>query len=152
MIHERAKLAAKHMGNKDDKGICGYDSRLAFNDVQFLKWYDSKEGQMAFATNVLGPRTEETKEINARIPAPGQAVPAVSEAPDALKDICLLPPRKCKHWGWREIHNQDFTESQQNLRKELRKLEKQVDEVIDDAETREATKAHYADNVAIQLF
>lgn len=151
MIHARAKLASQNMSAKEAKNLCGYDARLALNDDQFQEWLKSKEGQTAFATETLGPRTDETRAINQRVLAPGQPAPAVPETGE-FSDICMNVARKCKHFNWREVHNQDFHESQQMLSNDLRKLQAQIDEIIDDAETREATKDYHANNVTIQLF
>ncbi len=157
MVHFRAKMASDLCAKNNDlsdgvKDICGYDNRLSFNQVQFEKWYDTLEGQKAFETGVLGPRTEETMHINRVIEAPGQVVPPPRRVLDALQNICLKQRKKCKHINWREIHNQDYLEMPTVLKMQLKKLEARAFEIVDDAETREATKDYYADNVTIQLF
>ncbi|KAH7336233.1 hypothetical protein BKA65DRAFT_403055 [Rhexocercosporidium sp. MPI-PUGE-AT-0058] len=151
MINERAKIASQHP-SLDVKAICGYDDRLAMNEAEFNAWRESEEGQKAFETEVLGPRTEDTKGIGAHILYPGQAVPGITKVADALDNICLKPPKKCKHQNWREIHNQDFIAMQLILTEQLNRLTENEKEIIDDAETREATKDYYADNITIQLF
>ncbi|KAE8450250.1 hypothetical protein EG329_006678 [Mollisiaceae sp. DMI_Dod_QoI] len=151
MIHDRAKIAAKHP-SVDVKDMCGYDNRLAMNDAEFEKWMKSEEAKEAFKTGKLGPRTAETKGIAQVLPYPGQAAPATSDVPDALNNICIKSKKKCKHIQWREVHNQDFCNMIQVLEAELEKLKEKEDEIIDDAETREATKEYYANNITIQLF
>lgn len=151
MIHERAKIAVTHP-SLEIKGICGYDNRLAMNEAEFKDWFDSQEGQTAFTTGVLGPRTDETKGIGAHILYPGQIAHESPKVPDALHNICLKPQKKCKHVNWREIHNGDFIAMTRNLKEQLARLTEQEEEIIDDAETREATKDYYADNITIQLF
>ncbi|KAF8864628.1 hypothetical protein BDZ45DRAFT_669394 [Acephala macrosclerotiorum] len=151
MVHERSIVAVNHP-SLDVKDICGYDNRLAMNDAEFARWMKTEEGKKAFKTGVLGPRTAETKGIGAIIPYPGQATPAAADVPEALDNICLKGRKKCRHAGWREVHNQDFIFTQSQLRDKLKKLQEKEDEIIDDAETREATKEYYADNVTEQLF
>ncbi|KAL2069027.1 hypothetical protein VTL71DRAFT_15365 [Oculimacula yallundae] len=151
MINERAKIASQQP-SLDVKAICGYDDRLAMNEAEFNAWLESEEGQKAFETDVLGPRTEDTKGIGAHILYPGQIIPGISKVADALDNICLKPPKKCKHQNWREIHNGDFIAMQHILTEQLNRLTDNEKEIIDDAETREATKDYYADNITIQLF
>lgn len=162
MTHERAKLAQKQLVKK----ICGYDPRLSYNDEQFKSWSQTSEGKTAFETGVLGPPTAETKNINNVILAPtfstSTAIPSsdfsssagggpVPVVKDTFSDICNASGKKDKHYGWREIHNQEFTESQSVLRKELRKLEEKIQGIVDDAETREATKDYDAGNYAVWM-
>jgi len=151
MMIQRAKIAAQQP-NLEVKDICGYDNRLAMNEAQFARWCQSIEGKTALETGVLGPRTDEVKDINAHIPFPGQVIPEAPTVPDALNNICLKNRKKCKHLTWRELHNQDFMYQAKLLRDELDKLTKVEEEIIDDAETREATKDYYSDNVTIQMF
>lgn len=151
MVHERSIVAVNHP-SLDVKDICGYDNRLAMNDAEFARWMKTDEGKKAFKTGVLGQRTAETKSIGAVIPYPGQATPAAADVPEALDNICLKGRKKCRHSGWREVHNQDFIFTQTQLRDKLKKLQEKEDEIIDDAETREATKEYYADNITEQLF
>lgn len=150
-VNERSKIAIKQ-SNLEVKDICGYDNRLAMNEAEFKDWFESEEGKAAFAAQKLGPRIDATKAIGAHVPYPGQVIAEALEVPDALANICLKPRKKCKHIGWRELHNQDFGVMQMNLREQLKKLTESEEEIIDDAETREATKDYYADNVTVQVF
>jgi len=122
------------------------------NEAQFLTWSEIGEGRTALDTGVLGPRTEETQAIGCHIPYPNQVSPEGPEVTDAVDNICLEDPKKCKHKRWRDVHNIDFVYSLKSLSKELAKLTKREEEIIDDAETREATKDYYADNTVTQLF
>ncbi|KAJ5051849.1 uncharacterized protein L3040_001619 [Drepanopeziza brunnea f. sp. 'multigermtubi'] len=151
MIDERSKHAVKHPA-VELKAICGYDSRLAMNEAEFKEWFESPEGQNAFKTGILGPRSVETKDMVAHIPYPGQNLPEALKISDALENVCLKAPKKCKHNAWREIHNGDFTVMINSLTAQLNRLTDQEEDIIDDAETREATKDYYADNVTVQLF
>jgi COMPASS component SPP1 len=151
MVNKRAKIAAQQP-NLEVKDICGYDNRLSFNEAQFARWAMTIEGITALTSGVLGPRTDETKDISAIIPFPGQSPPAATASAEALNNICLKKMKKCKHAAWREVHNQDYVYNQKILKDDLERLSKLETELIDDAETREATKDYYADNVTEQLF
>lgn len=151
MVNKRAKIAAQQP-NLEVKDICGYDNRLSFNEAQFARWVKTNEGVTALQSGVLGPRTDETKDIGAVIPFPGQPASAVTTSSEALNNICLKKMKKCKHAAWREVHNQDYVYNQRILKDEFERLSKLETELIDDAETREATKDYYADNVTEQLF
>lgn len=154
MVVDRAKVAGQHL--KEAKPLCGYDNRLAFNEPQFERWSKTDEGKTALQTGILGPRTDETKHINAHVLFAGQAVPEVPIVPDVLNNICLsLEKAKCKHnklSPWKEVHRTDLAFNMKLLRDQLSKLTIQEAEIIDDAETREASKEYYADNETIQLF
>jgi COMPASS component SPP1 len=151
MVNDRVKIAAKEP-NLEVKDICGFDNRLAMNEEEFDEWFNSEEGKQAFATGKLAPRTAETKGIGARVPYPGQVVPAPPKVSAALDNLCLKPKRKCQHLGWLNIHGTDFVNMQQILKQEMLKLVKAEEEIIEDAELREATKSYYAENETIQLF
>ncbi|KAH8654534.1 hypothetical protein BGZ60DRAFT_418706 [Tricladium varicosporioides] len=150
MVHERAQAAAKHLG-VPEKSICGYDNRLAVNEYEFGRWKESAEGKSAFATGKLGPRTAETKSFSARIYADHHTKPAIPDVADSLNNICLNKSCK-KHTLWRIVHGQDYAVMQINLKKELDKLTKQAEDIVEDAETREATKEYHAHNTVEQLF
>jgi COMPASS component SPP1 len=154
MVVDRAKIAVQHL--KETKTICGYDNRLAFNEFQFETWSKTVEGKTALETGALGPRTDETKRIDTHIPFSGQVVPEPAVVADILNNICLIPEKsKCKHnklSPWKEVHSTDLAFNMKLLRDQLDKLTIQEAEIIDDAETREATKGYYTDNETIQLF
>jgi COMPASS component SPP1 len=149
MVSERAEQATKEL---KDKSICGYDSRLAMNEAEFALWLASEEGKTAFATGVLGPRTEETKMRPTRVPQVGFAFPEPPKVSDKLDNICTRVGKKCKHKDWLQYHNNDYMNCRKILMDEYKKLTAQEDEIIDDAETREATKSYYAHNTVTQLF
>lgn len=152
MINKRSKLALQQP-NLDNKDPCGYDNRLAMNEVQFAAWCNTKEGKTALEDGVIGPRTQETKHIGAHIIYPGQSLPEPVKVSDALDNICLRSRKKCQqHTQWREIHGNEFAYSQRVLKEELMKLSKTESEIIADAETREATKGYYSSNTTEQLF
>lgn len=154
MVLDRAKVAAQHL--KETKPLCGYDNRLAFNEAQFETWSKTNEGKAALQTGILGPRTDEAKHIGAHVLYTGQTVPEAPDVPDVLNNICLsLEKSKCKHNKlslWKEVHNTDLAFNMKLLRDQLDRLTIQEAEIIDDAETREASKDYYADNETIQLF
>ena len=151
MVNERVKIALRQP-NLEVKDLCGYDNRLAMNEFQFAIWCETSEAKAAFETGVLGPRSKESKAVGSVIHFPGQVTPEPLKVPDALDNLCLKARKKCKHLTWRELHNHDFVYKRKTLRDELEKLAKTEAEIIDDAETREATKDYYANNVTIQLF
>ena len=84
MVLARAKLAAQHL--KETKPLCGYDNRMAFNEVQFEKWSKTTEGKTALETGILGPRTDETKHIDAHVPYAGQIILEAPVVPDVLNN------------------------------------------------------------------
>jgi COMPASS component SPP1 len=149
MVSQRAEQATKEL---KDKSICGYDSRLAMNEAEFALWLASEEGKTAFTTGVLGPRTEETKIRATRVPQVGFTFPEPPKVSEKLENICTRVGKKCKHKDWLQYHNNDYMNCRKILMDEYKKLTAQEDEIIDDAETREATKSYYAHNTVTQLF
>ncbi|KAI1002855.1 hypothetical protein K3495_g5346 [Podosphaera aphanis] len=146
MIHEHSKLVASNPKN-EIKDICGYDNRLAMNEAQFLRWKNSVEGQTVFSTGVLGPCTEETLSIVASIKFPGEAL-----SEPASSAICLKPRKKCKHNGWRDIHGSDYQLSINNYEEHKARLQAEEEEILEQAELREANKDYHSHNVTIQHF
>lgn len=148
MIRERALAASDHP-DIDEKAVCGYDNRLAFNEHEFAHWLSTPEGQSAFSSGILGPRTAETKTIGARIGGSGKE----KEVPDALNNICTKSMKGCaRHKGWRAIHGQDYAQMMANLQKEWAWCDKKKAEIVEDAETREAAREYHAHNTVEQLF
>lgn len=150
LINDRTKLAAKHL-RVETADICGYDDRIMLMGEEFELWLASGEGKKAFDTRKLGPRTAETLHIGRPLPFPGQQVLPPNPV-DELNNLCLLKRKKCAHLHWREIHNQDFHNMQDQERNEIKKIDEKTKEIIDDAETREATKAYDEENITIRLF
>jgi COMPASS component SPP1 len=153
MIHERAQAAAKHP-DVDEKAVCGYDNRLAFNEHEFAHWLSTAEGKSAFETGKLGPRTAESKAIGARVfSAQQNANAVVKDVPDELNNICLKSMKSCvRHKGWRIIHGQDYAAMSAGLSKELERLERKAGEIVEDAETREAMREYNKHNTVEVLF
>jgi COMPASS component SPP1 len=149
MVLARAEKAAAHLEVKV-KDICGYDSRLAMNQLEFAQWSKTEEGKRVLSTGVLGPRTSDTKTIGARVRLPGQVAAEVSEDPE-LCDICLK--KKCiKHRDWSATCKADSAYAYNLLVQEKKKLCEKREEIISEAETTEAMRPEYADNITIQLF
>ncbi|TGO61216.1 hypothetical protein BCON_0029g00590 [Botryotinia convoluta] len=151
MMNRRAKIAQEHP-DVEVKEICGYDNRLALNEYEFGAWCASEEGKGYLATGILGPRTEETKNLGETTPYPGQVIPDTGDIPDELKNLCIKPLKKCKHYGWRGNHAEQYAYSTKTLTEELARLSKQEASIVEDAETREATKDYNAENTVEQLF
>lgn len=151
MMNRRAKIAQDHP-DVDVKEICGYDNRLALNEYEFGAWCASEEGKGYLNTGILGPRTEETKHIGETTPYPGQIIPDTKDIPDELKSMCIKAHKKCVHNGWRGNHAEQYAYATKTLTEELVKLSKQEASIIEDAETREATKDYNAENTVEQLF
>ncbi|TVY56256.1 Set1 complex component spp1, partial [Lachnellula suecica] len=144
MIHARGVAAAEHP-DVNEKAVCGYDNRLAFNPAEFALWLATPEGSLAFSTGVLGPRTEASRSISARIYAPGQTAPVVQGVADQLDNICLKSVKSCvRHKSWRLIHGQDYAAMTALLQRELERCERKAGEIVEDAETREAVKEYHA--------
>ena len=142
----------KKQGKEGETKICGFDDRLEFEGVLIDKWVATEEGKKAMETGVLGPRTAETMHFNADIPFPGYAPPENEPVADELKSICLRPAKKCtRHFAWRDVHREGFINSAVQLKTEFKRLTSVVTEMIDDAETREAMKGYYKENVTEQL-
>ena len=149
MIVARAEKAAAHLEVKT-KDVCGYDSRLAKNQLEFAMWSRSEEGKWALEAGILGPRTEETKAIGAHVLLPAQVLPEVSAVPE-LKDICIK--KKCiKHKDWAATYKSDIANAHYLLTLEKKRLIVKKQDLISEAETTEAMRPEYEDNITVQLF
>ena len=149
MVVARAEKAAAHLQVKT-KDVCGYDSRLAVNQLEFALWSKSEEGKLALETGILGPRTAEMRSFGAHILLPGQ-VPPETSADSELKDICIK--KKCiKHKDWAATYKSDIANAHYFLTLEKKKLILKKQDLISEAETMEAMRSEYEDNTTIQLF
>ncbi|RKF76249.1 Set1 complex component spp1 [Golovinomyces cichoracearum] len=160
MIHEHCKVIAQSP-QLEVKDFCGYDNRLALNEIQFIRWKQSEEGKKAFETGVIGPRTRETMSFGAPLPFPGEIIttnPSPLESTsthtgeETFHNYCFKPRKKCKHNGWRDIHGGDYQLTITNYEEHMARLQAEEDEIIQEAEIREATKDYHAHNVTIQHF
>lgn len=159
LMMRRLKAGNNILGLADKDSICGYDSRLAMNEAQFAHYVETTEGKTALETMSLGPRTAETMEIGHSIPHPKEAPPADADIQDELKNMCLTrvslksgSRKKCRHDDWINIHNEDYALNISNLKEELAALDQKEKDIIEDAETREATKEYDAHNTVEVLF
>src|SRR5690606_21498105 len=59
LVRQRAKSVLEQLKQQEPKGgwkdICGYDSRLAWNDEEFDEWRQSERGQRALREEKLEP-------------------------------------------------------------------------------------------------
>jgi COMPASS component SPP1 len=150
MVVARAEKAAKHLKVKV-KDICGYDSRLALNQVEFADWCKAEEGKLALKTGILGPRTAETRGIGAQVLMNGQVDADVSGISPELQDMCLK--EKCKrHKDWATVHRDDSAFAYNLLSREKDKLAAKKNEIISEAETTEAMRPEYEDNITTVCF
>ena len=152
MVVARAEKAAEHLlKSKSVKKICGYDNRLAMNQAQFEKWRKSEEGECALRSGSLGPATGETQNSRGDIFMSPQGVLDPSDVLYILNNICL--EKKCnQHLHWASFHKEEFRYQINLLVREKNKLGEKINELIEDAETREAMQPEYSDNITIQLF
>lgn len=166
-IYQRQKILAKlaqarlkaAIANSEFSGeykdICGFDDRLSFNEAQFVRWAASPEGEDTMKAQSLGPRTAQTMSIDAEVPCPNEPSEdlPVTTTPDEVAGMCLVKKKKClKHRDWFEIHHGDYWYQENLLRREARRLEIKEREIVEDAETREATRAYDGENTTEQLF
>ncbi|RKF60258.1 putative phd transcription [Erysiphe neolycopersici] len=170
MIHEYCKSVASHP-KLEVKDFCGYDNRLAMNEAQFLRWKNTEEGIKAFETGTIGPQTKKSISLGTPTAYPEEAqlndpylgpinnintttstFNNTAEVVHELQGLCLKPRKKCKHNGWRDIHCGDYQLMISNYEEDMARLQYEEDEIIKEAELREATKDYYAHNVTIQHF
>ncbi|KAH8811423.1 hypothetical protein F5884DRAFT_670294 [Xylogone sp. PMI_703] len=159
MMIRRYRVANKILNIPDKESVCGYDPRLAMNEAQFARYFQSNECKTAFETKLLGPRTPETMNIGLARLYPREGVPTEAEVQDELKSMCLTrislkagSRKKCRHDDWVNIHNEDYALNISNVKEELAAIDQKEKDIIEDAETREATKEYDAHNTVEVLF
>ncbi len=151
-VLERQVIAAQQPG-LDLKDACLYDNRLSLNEVEFREWAETEEGKNALAPGVpLGPQTAATRQVLGKRPYASQSIPDSPILPAAVQDLCLRPKKRCKHFNWLKIHNDEFLSTQKRLQDQSEALSTQVNEIIDGAETRETMGPYYKDNTVTLLF
>jgi COMPASS component SPP1 len=108
MIFERVRGLADE--NKELVGICGYDTRLSFNEEEFAAWRNSPAGKKAFETGKLEDGTS------------------------CEKKKCL------KHQQWLKVGIQDAKFEEAEVQKAIDKLRAEEHAIQRRANTREASK------------
>jgi len=116
------------------KDMCGYDTRLAWDEPSFAEWRESPEGQYAFSAGTLETDSEgangmpvetngaDTAGLKPR-PQPMRTVTSDSIANgDGTGDICTK--RRCqRHPGWQKLVLHDIRFEEAELGDEMRTID-----------------------------
>ena len=100
--------------------VCGYDSRLAWNEEEFDVWRTSDEGRQALKTEVLPPPAANAAATDldgdsAMVDEP------VDEAEERREGVCHR--KRCeRHKTWWKIHNQNILHERNECYHKLEKL------------------------------
>ncbi|KAL1965384.1 hypothetical protein VTN77DRAFT_5821 [Rasamsonia byssochlamydoides] len=154
LVRQRAKNVLERLKQKDPKGgwkdICGFDSRLSWNDDEFDEWRLSETGQKALQEGNL-----EAPELAAATDADGDhqmvdadaAAAAAADGDDDEKGdkddafdafargVCLK--KRCeRHKQWVKVHQQDVLFEQNMLQQDLQKCEREAEAVVERAVLR----------------
>ncbi|KAJ4360972.1 COMPASS (complex proteins associated with Set1p) component [Didymosphaeria variabile] len=114
-IAEREKMKAKE--------LCGYDTRLAWSDAEFLRWRNSRIGKASFHAMTLAPSPDELASFAAE--NGGDADMAMSEEQAAESDTICLKKRCQKHAQWQKQNLQDARFEEVEIAESIRECEKE---------------------------
>ena len=127
MLKTVASRLADHR-NVKPKDLCGYDSRLTWNDDEFNDWRTSEGGQEALKIGSLPLPSDE--DIDGDV-----AMTGVSGTSEQQQSTCMK--KRCsRHYEWAKLHAEDnkFEMAQNNSK--LHTLEKEEGEIIQRARLR----------------
>jgi COMPASS component SPP1 len=111
-IAEREKVKAKE--------LCGYDSRLAWSDGQFLTWRNSRIGKASFSFMTLAPTPDQ---LTGFPPADGEDADMPMSEEQTAESVCLK--KRCqKHPQWQKQNLQDARFEEVEIAEAIRECEK----------------------------
>ncbi|KAF2727999.1 hypothetical protein EJ04DRAFT_516893 [Polyplosphaeria fusca] len=139
MAREQATRLAEREKIKP-KEFCGYDSRLAWSDAEFLLWRKSKAGQAAFKFGTLTPTDEQLSSIQA-----GEANGVNGEEKE--RECACLKKRCPKHPQWQKLNIQDARFEEVEIVEAIKECEKEERSVRDRARRRLAKETMAAELV-----
>ena len=124
-----ARDRATRLKEREGKNtICGYDSRLAWDDVTFAEWFASADGKSAVERSTLSPPPD--------APADEDAMD-VDGAPSQYK-VCER--KNCgRHTGWWKLALHDNRHDAQLVREEMEAVMKEEQEIRTAAEARKGS-------------
>lgn len=149
LVRQRARNVLERLKQTDPKGgwkdICGFDSRLSWNDDEFDEWRLSEGGKKALEEGYLEPETEAEPATAAAITdADGdhQMTDADGDGDDPEKafsafarGVCLK--KRCeRHKQWVKVHQQDVVFEESMVQQDLRKCECEAEAVVERAVLR----------------
>jgi COMPASS component SPP1 len=157
MVKERSARIVEEMefGSKSKKSVCGFDKRLAWGKEEFVEWRDSAAGQTALATGQVGdpePEEDDVKVENGD--ADGMMVDGIAnprtnngdedgdddedskpKGPTSMKGVCVR--MKCaRHRDWRRLVASEYKFEEENVHRQIRKVEKEMIDVRERAGLR----------------
>ena len=113
------------------KEFCGYDTRLSWSDVEFLRWRNSKHGRAAFQFSTLSPTDDQVSSMEAGSP---NGVLADGE----VKESVCLKKRCAKHPQWQKLNLQDARFEELEVVEAIKECEKEERSVRERARRRNA--------------
>jgi COMPASS component SPP1 len=127
MLKTVASRLADHR-NVKPKDLCGYDSRLTWNDDEFNTWRSSESGQEALSIGSLPlPSTED---IDGDVLMNGTSHPSESPQSTCMKKRCS------RHYEWAKLHIEDNKFEIGLNSNNLQALEKEEGNIIQRARLR----------------
>ncbi|ORY01172.1 MAGE family-domain-containing protein [Clohesyomyces aquaticus] len=151
MVREQALRRAEKEKLKS-KEFCGYDSRLAWSDTEFLRWRGSMMGKAAFKWGTLSPSKEQWDCVTNGVEgAEGGGMDGDGDVPMANGDANSLSPptekdllctkKRCpKHPNWQKLQLQDARFEEMEVVEAIKECEKEERAVRERAMTRGAKR------------
>ncbi|KKA25456.1 PHD transcription factor [Rasamsonia emersonii CBS 393.64] len=146
LVRQRAKNVLERLKQTDPKGgwkdICGFDSRLSWNDDEFDEWRLSEAGKKALQEGNLEPEPVDNGAATAT-DADGDHQMADADANDGddhdfeafARGVCLK--KRCeRHKQWVKVHQQDVLFEESMVQQDLRKCEREAEAVVERAVLR----------------
>ena len=128
------KTVASHLAdhrNVKPKDLCGYDSRLTWNDDEFNDWRSSEAGQEALKIGSLPLPSDE--DIDGDVAMTGVS----GTSPDTQQQHSTCMKKRCsRHYEWAKLHAEDNKFEIGINSSKLQTLEKEEGEIVQRARLR----------------
>lgn len=105
------------------KDICGFDARLSWSDAEFEEWRLSAKGKAALMTGTLEAPSKDLDPEDAVVENDGEKkTDAAKEKEEVGFGVCLK--KRCeRHKQWVKVQQQDIKFEENELRKEMVRVE-----------------------------
>jgi COMPASS component SPP1 len=131
MVREQATRYAENEKIKA-KEFCGYDTRLAWSDSEFMLWRNSRFGRAAFKHDTLAPSLEQLASVDAdedvKMDGP--------DSDDGGKNSICTKKRCTKHPQWQKLNLQDARFEELEIVEAIKECEKSERSVCERARRR----------------
>ena len=130
LVKKRSAIVTEELRKENPKlkDVCGFDPRLSWSEAEFLQWRDSSDGNLALATEALGPAAEILKDETKSSDDEDED----DNVGSTSHGVCSK--NRCqRHGKWHKVQTAEIRFEQDSISKSIDKLEREEAAIKDRA-------------------